>query len=190
MKLKIIESPPDHRDLAEKLDRSGDYAWNEDAKLFECRDTGITMTYAEAQKLAHSGAAPYKSTAATPEAKMLQAAARARGMKALTGSSKQKKWAEEIREKVTSVTSDPYLLKTFGSELRAKFWIENRDISAMEIARKLADSETWARTFIETNLSRQHGFHFWVVEASDPAGRYSFDIYSATIGVRRARQSG
>ncbi|WP_057382322.1 hypothetical protein [Pseudomonas aeruginosa] len=66
-----------------------------------------------------------------------RAVAKAFGGRALTGTARQKEWAEKIRaEKVQQMNQDQAEMACDPSGLltAAKFWIENRNASAQEIA--------------------------------------------------------
>ena len=111
-----------------------------------------------------------------PELKRLQDLAKSRGFKSLSGSAKQKKWGESIRAQKTAGVTDEYLIALFSSVEKAKDWIDMRDMSARVIAKELGEGMMWARSFIEINLSRQHGHDYYVVEGADLSQRYSEDI--------------
>lgn len=76
-----------------------------------------------------------KHEKALAKAKEARKLAKFYGGKAVTGSAAQKKWAEEIRQKVleSSALSDEQKVKLVtlgGAANTAKFWINNRDKSA------------------------------------------------------------
>lgn len=82
--------------------------------------------------------------ATQPARKLSQKALNARevakqfGGKALTGTPKQKEWAEKIRALVlNSVTQEQAEILCFCTKFNtAKFWIENRDTKAKDLAAK------------------------------------------------------
>tara|TARA_R110002012_G_C11530220_1_gene600404 strand:- start:361 stop:954 length:594 start_codon:yes stop_codon:yes gene_type:complete len=112
----------------------------------EYLDLDIALMSEEQLKNARSGYADLVSDSKTPtkNSKHSKALAKAKesrklakfyGGKALTGSAKQKKWAEDIRQTVleSSALSDEQktkLVKLAGMPNTAKFWINNRDKSA------------------------------------------------------------
>lgn len=88
--------------------------------------------------------------------KQRRAAAKSLGAKALKGSVKQKKWAEDIRKSFIAGVSQEALSSFVNSEtlLQAKFWIENREnnnlISDIEslisLTKKMNDGDKTAET--------------------------------------------
>jgi hypothetical protein len=85
---------------------------------------------------------PYAATAQTritlsAKAQDARVVAKQLGGKALTGSAKQKEWAEKIRaEKLGSMSEEQAVLVCDPTNLlqSAKFWIESRDATGREIA--------------------------------------------------------
>lgn len=99
---------------------------DENGKWYDAED-GLPFT-------AQQPASPRRAVSAkTQDARNI---AKKYGGKALTGSAKQKKWGEQIRtEKLQNMTADQATL-VCGSNLTASahFWIENRAVSASDIA--------------------------------------------------------
>lgn len=76
--------------------------------------------------------------------------AKAHGGRALTGTAKQKEWAEKIRaEKLAGMSADQAALacNPDGLARTAKFWIDNRARSAADIAGFLADAKALRAEF-------------------------------------------
>lgn len=187
----IVMDGRKNRAMEDGLADFGDYNWN--GKVFVDHDTGVEVTYEDAVKLLNAQEkkqARAKKPAAKPDPELqrLQEAAKGRGFKPLTGSAKQKKWAESIRAQKTAGIADEYLVAVLGSELNSRFWIDMRGARTPEIARPLAEKMIWSRCFIETNISRQHGFDFWVVEAADASNRYS-EEFGADRAAAQARKN-
>jgi hypothetical protein len=105
----------------------------------EYLDLDIALMSEEQLKNARSGYSDLvgntKNNQALAKAKESRKLAKFYGGKALTGSAKQKKWAEDIRQTVleSDALSDEQkteLVKLGGFTNTAKFWINNRDKSA------------------------------------------------------------
>lgn len=105
----------------------------------EYLDLDIALMSEEQLKNARAGfndlASDTKHSKALAKAKESRKLAKFYGGKALTGSAKQKKWAEDIRQTVLELDalSDEQkteLVKLGGFTNTAKFWINNKDKSA------------------------------------------------------------
>jgi len=89
-------------------------------------------------KARYNSTAPRKPVAPSKyadEVKAARADARNMGLAKLTGSTKQKQWAEQIRVDRIKAISDEELKRYAGCHLFSvsKFWIETRKLSAVEI---------------------------------------------------------
>lgn len=98
--------------------------------------------------------APAKTARVTLSAKAqdARAIAKAFGGKALTGTAKQKEWAEKIRaEKLTAMSVEQAELVADPTNIlqNSKFWIEHRTESAQDIA----DFEITRRALLKQALS-------------------------------------
>lgn len=107
----------------------------------EYLDQDIALMSEEQLKNARAGfddlASKTKHSKALAKAKESRKLAKFYGGKALTGSAKQKKWAEDIRQTVleSDALSDEQkteLVKLGGFSNTAKFWINNRDKAAKQ----------------------------------------------------------
>ncbi|MFG6565865.1 hypothetical protein ACGYLI_16735 [Sulfitobacter sp. 1A13421] len=120
--------------IEDELSYFGDYYYIGGGR-YECRDTGNIGTYDEIvpQNTVKRSSGPVKQ-----EAKDARAKLRPFGFKALTGSKKQKDWAEKIRLEI--MTPLPSETKMFFAAMevlpihRASFWIENRHKSSTNFA--------------------------------------------------------
>lgn len=106
-----------------------------DGEISEARK-GYALRLKEIEKESkQAAAAAAKSAKALAKAKEARKLAKFYGGKALTGSAAQKKWAEEIRQKVLesdALTDDEkmQIVSFSGTYQSAKFWINNKDKNA------------------------------------------------------------
>lgn len=112
----------------------------------KCSNCGISFKASAGNALCLcSACGPKTKIAITDKAKSARAVASMFGGTALTGTAKQKNWAEEIRAKMlAAMTEDQAILVCKHDSLftTAKFWIENRTKDGRQIgefAAKLAD---------------------------------------------------
>lgn len=80
-----------------------------------------------------------KWTSLTPKALKARETAKVLGGKALTGTTRQKEWAEKLRTEIIKKAepSDAEFLISHPVAASAKFWIENRDLSPKKLVKKL-----------------------------------------------------
>jgi hypothetical protein len=151
--------------------------WYEDADMPTLQN-GVWVDLETGIPYAESRAQRAPRVALSDKAQNARAVAKQFGGKALSGSAKQKEWAEKIRaEKLAALSEEQAILICDPTNIlqNAKFWIENRassgrEIAAFEIQRRAAlkrakslkaknDADGYARAAGEYNdLTEKWGF--------------------------------